>query len=280
MNAAGHITSRMEIIRNGFQHGKAAASETKDPDQLMKILAEDHSEFRSVVYEGASMELALQGFADGSMQRWKLFLENTKEHSAQIFIGLGWAIAQEKITELSFTNDLDQNMMFRSWDGSGYFDAVFRQRQTIKNQNRLEYIPEKNYHEYDQGMGRSLWYIVKGEALKLPEMIALFDESRHPDLWRGIGIACSYVGGFDETILKSLSSLAGKHHKQLGVGAAMVAKSRILANCFTDDIETACNYWCGKKAIEAMNVLVKVENENGNSFEKLLDFVLEAFTEW
>src|ERR1044071_7369080 len=67
---------------------------------------------------------------------------------------------------------------------------------------------------------------------------------RSIDLWRGVGIACSYVGGSDENILRKLFSSAQKNYVQLSIGAAMVAKSRTHANSITKDIELACNVWC------------------------------------
>lgn len=243
MSVQEHIASRMETIKTGFQYGKETASKIENLDELINILGNDTSEFRSIVFEGASMELALKGFASGSMEKWKSYLHKKQEHAAQIFVGLGWAIAQEKITDLSFINDCGDLMTMRTWDGAGYFDAVFRQRQTIKSQNRLEYIPLKEFSSYDQGMGRSLWYIAKGDTAKMSELIALFDASRKNDLWRGIGIACCYVGGSDETILKALLSLAGEHKNQLSIGGRLVAKSRIEANTMTQDVELALKIW-------------------------------------
>jgi hypothetical protein len=171
------------------------------------------------------------------------FLKRAKKHTKQVLIGIGWAIAQEKNRSLIFTEMFDEAMLYSIWDGCGYYDGFLRQRQTIKNQNRLTYIDPKDYKAYDEGIGRSLWYLSKGDTEKVQKMVQGFSVDRHSDLWRGIGIACSYVGGFDESTLVSLRISAGEHAKQLYIGNAMVKASRMEAASPTIDMEVACRFF-------------------------------------
>lgn len=270
------ITFKMEYIKTIFQTAQENASMIEDMTELISLLEANEKEFLSVAYEGAAMGLALKDFAiNNSYKNWSAFLEPSKKHSPQVYIGMGWAVAQEKRDISALEEKLPANMQFRIWDGCGYFDGIFRQRQTIKSQNRLEYIPEKNYKAYDEGLGRSIWYICKGDETKVPEIIKTFAAERQSDLWRGIGIACSYVGGFEENALKSLKSSAEIHSTQLGIGAAMVAESRIVSDCFTKDIELVNRVFNNLSAEEAMDITVR-----NKSIDKFVfgDFVLQMET--
>ncbi|MEP7169077.1 MAG: DUF1702 family protein, partial [Bacteroidota bacterium] len=234
MNSINPIELKMENIKTMFQYAKKIASECDDIDAIIKHLENTDPEFRSVGYEGVAMCLALKNFSPGESPRtnnnplklWNSLLSVSPNHSPQIHIGLGWAIAESKPIDLTFLDAVNSMMQFRVWDGCGYYDGIFRQRQTIKNQLRNDIVKEKNFKAYDEGIGRSLWYSCKGDPAKVSGMIQTFSSSRHADLWRGVGIACSYVGGSDDNILKNIFSLSGKHSIQLKTGAVMIAKSR------------------------------------------------------
>lgn len=267
------IPSKMENIKTIFQSAQESASKFENISELITVLEATEKEFRPVAYEGAAMTLALKDFSNGdSIINWKRLLDSSKKYACQIYIGMGWAVGQEKRTSLNFIEELDKNMQFRIWDGCGYFDGIFRQRQTIKGQNRLEYISEKNYNAYDEGLGRSIWYICKGDETKAAEMIQQFSQERHADLWRGLGIACSFVGGFEENALKTLISLSGKHSAQLGVAAALVAESCVEADCLTPDIELANSIFNNLNAEKAMKITLKNKTVTDFSFG---DFILQ-----
>jgi hypothetical protein len=271
MESNNIISGKMEKIASIFQNARETASGEKDLDKLVKVLASVDPEFVSIAFEGASMEIAQQSFSsESTLEKWFLYLKAAEAHAAQIYIGLGWAIAAEKKTDLSCLADADQSMLFRMWDGAGYFDGKLRQRQVVKGLARMDYIPGYAFRSYDQGLGRSLWYSTKGDPLKTAEIISTFPPARQVDLWRGIGIACSYVGGCDETILKMIATLSADNKLQLGIGAAMVAKSRSQAASMTKDLEKACTFFANMSAGEAMEITVKSDDEAGNSFDRWL----------
>ncbi len=265
------IVSKMENIQSIFRRAQDNASKLENINELITQLETTEKEFLSLAYEGAAFELASKDLSKGdTIPTWSAFLNVSQKHAAQIHIGLGWAIAKEKRNSLPFLNELDTKMLFRIWDGCGYFDGIFRQRQTIKGQNRLEYIQEKDYLAYDIGIGRSLWYICKGDETKILEWVQLFPENRHSYLWIGIGIACSYAGGFEEKTLKSMMTYAGQYKTQLGIGAAMTANSRIHADCNTKDIELACDVFNNISATEAMKIVEKNKTMPNISFNNFI----------
>ncbi|HKR03933.1 MAG TPA: DUF1702 family protein [Bacteroidia bacterium] len=270
MNSINTIQTRMENIRTIFEDAKNYAAGCDDLDGLIKHIENTSSEFRSVAYEGAAMSLALKDFSsNNALKLWNSLLKISQHHEGQVHIGLGWAIAEAKPGDLSFMKTIHSKIAFRVWDGCGYYNGIFRQRQTIKNQTRQDYISENNFKSYDQGIGRSMWYNCKGHPAKVAETIQTFSVSRQDDLWRGVGIACSFAGGCDANILSNLFSLAGKNSVHLSLGAIMVAKSRSQANTVTKHIELVCKVWCNLSVQDAELLFSKAES-SADSFESFL----------
>jgi enediyne biosynthesis protein E3 len=271
MSDNNKIFSKMENIKTVFQDAKDFFMESKNTTDCIHYLEKTNLEFRSVAYEGASMALALKALSenDYSLKDWNSFLSNSKNQAGNIHIGLGWAIAESKPNDLSFLNSIHPMMLFRVWDGCGYYDGIFRQRQTIKNQIRQEYNIKADGNAYDEGIGRSIWYHCKGNVPRVVEMIHSFSSDRFADLWRGIGIASVYVGGNREQDLEQLFLSSEKYSLQLAIGAAMVAKARLQTKTITTDVELACKSWCKLNPEEAMNAMLETESST-DSFESLL----------
>jgi len=265
------IASNMERIKTIFQHSQELASQSTSVPDLVLILKKTETEFLPVAFEGAAMAIALKDFSEGdAITNWTEFLDASKTFACHLYIGLGWAVGKERKMDLPFLDALNRNMQFRIWDGCGYYDGIFKHRQVIKGLNRLEHIQPKDHQAYDEGLGRSLWYTCNGEESKIAKIMESFPAKRHSDLWRGIGIACAFVGGFDEPILKKLLIAAGPHSIQLGIGSAMVAKSRIESDCKTEGIELACRIFSNLNADEAMKITIKNKSVPNFSFSTFI----------
>lgn len=265
------IVEKMEKIKHLFQEAQERALQSDNLLELNAYLQKTDKEFLPVVYEGAAMAMALQDFSDGtSISKWKNFLDSSPRYACQIYIGMGWAVGKEQKNNLPFLGELRRNMQFRLWDGCGYYDGIFRQRNTLKGQKRAENILPENFQAYDEGVGRAIWYASKGDHLKVKELILQFSADRHADLWRGIGIACCFVGGFDEGLLKDLLDAAGNHSVQLSIGAAMVAKSRIEADCMTEETELANRILNNMSAKDAMAITVRNKTVSDFTFSKFI----------
>jgi len=273
------IAVRMDIIRTVFQDTFDVVSELNYTASIVSFLEITNKELRSVAYEAASMAIALNDFSTAAhspitiavMQGWKAFLNASENQLTHVHVGLGWAIAKQQINPSCFIkNNLHAMLQLRVLDGCGYYDGMMRQKQTIKNQVRHSYLDVENFSAYDQGIGRSIWYISKGDPLKVQQLIHSFSVERHADLWRGIGIACTFVGGYDSTVLKTLLSIAEHHSTQLGMGAAMVTKSRMMANFNTTEMELACTTWINLNANATRQLYIDCEICAKGSYEKLL----------
>ena len=260
MNCAQEISIRVEKIKTIFQKSKEEVSIQKNLELLIQHLEQIPSEFRSFAYEGASMGIALNDITKNkSLDEWNLFLEKSKAHSAQIHAGLGWAIAKQNISVTPILEKLSPLERFRVLDGQGYYDGIFKQRISFRDQITPIGFNKNMLQAYYQGIGRSLWYTNNCSVNKIQEIILSFPLEHRAALWVGIGVACAYVGGADENLLKSISIASESYQKQLAIGATLAARSRIQANSLTDDVELACKIWCNSSAQQSMLLSVKSE---------------------
>jgi len=263
MDYEKEISFRIEKIKSIFQEAKEFWSSEKNLDVLIDYLESTENEFRSIAYEGASMAIALMDLEQkNTLNVWYTFNDRADKHTAQTHAGLGWAFAQQNRSALPFLDNLAPLLRFRILDGCGYYDGIFRQRQSVKGQKFPEELNKTMLQAYDQGIGRSLWYASKGDVKKLEELISFFQSDRHAALWIGIGIAASYVGGCNETLLNTLWLSSQKYQAQLAIGATLAARARVQANAITHDVELACRIWCRSSAQEALLLTIEAEPDS------------------
>lgn len=251
------ISIKMEKIKTLFQEAKDIALETNDIHSIIQKIKNSDNEFRSVTYEAISMALAEKDIAENNLLiNWKIFLtEYAQAHTLQFHVGLGWALAKENKDISPFLSDIEPFMVSRVLDGMGYYDGVFRQRQSIRLKKINDKINAEQLKHYDQGLGRSIWYTCSGDIIKCKELIDSFPPSRQSDLWRGLGIACVYVGGCDEKKLMEIYNLAGENQSQLTVSATLVSKGRFQSGTIMPDTELACKVWCNLSVNEIVEQL-------------------------
>lgn len=260
MNSALQNT---EKIRAVFLETQLFYAKHDDLPALIEYLAHTEKEFSSIAYESASMAIALKDFEAATFPReWLLFANGpAAAHQAQVYVGLGWAIAKSHFPFLTAVKKLDTQFYFRIADGCGYYDASFKRRQTIINQQLPAYLPASAMPMYYQGVGRSIWYTEKADIHQIRSKIESFADCRHADLWRGVGIAVAYVGGCSDTDLKTLLQYAAANRFQLAYGAALAAKSRTMANTMTTDTDRCSRLWF---ALTADDVNIKMETMYGD----------------
>lgn len=249
---------------------------------LTAYLENAEREFSSIGYESASMAIAIKSFeANNFPGDWLLFTNGPGlAHQAQVYVGLGWAIAKLNIPFLTAVKKISTRFYFRIADGCGYYDGSFRNRRTVINGELPVYLPAEALPMYDQGIGRSIWYSEKADINKIAVKIETFAAGRHADLWRGVGIAVAYVGGCTDEELKKLLQLAETNRFQLACGAALAAKSRMMANTMTNDTDRCTRLWLGLTTGESyldnsdggdiyQKRILQIEEELSNSFEKV-----------
>ena len=235
---------KTEKVKSTFIHIQLLYEKHKDIPSLIQHLENTEAEFRSVAFESASMAIAATDFETGRFpDAWNLFANDSSVHKAQVYIGLGWAVAKLKIPFLQVVKNMETQQHYRIAEGCGYFDGCFRFRQTVTNGQAPDYLPDDLIGAYDQGLGRSLWYNAKADIEKVAALINGFPAGRHADLWRGIGLAVAYVGGCEDEELKILLQHAATNKLQLFCGAALAVKSRMEADTMTADTDRCSRLW-------------------------------------
>ena len=250
----------MEYIQQVFLGVQRYMQHEHEEEALIAFLDAEPAEFRSVAYESASFEIGLQDLSFGNeLNKWKNFYNRAAEaHTFHMDIGLGWAFAKKEMLPGSFLESLSPARRRMVFDGLGYYHGLFNGRRTVKNQMVPDGVHAQALHGFDQGLGRRLWYISKGNPAQVIQLIQAFPLSRHTDLWRGLGIACGYVGGNDKTALEQLLNDA-TCKAQLCTGLRFAAISRVASNSITHDIELACEIICGKSLHDLISAEAGIE---------------------
>jgi hypothetical protein len=246
MNMPGDVCGKMEHIQNVFLGVQDSIRDETEVAELIALLDTEPPLYRSVAYESGSMIIGLRDLSKGTrLHEWKKFYALAgKVHSFHVDIGLGWAYAKKEVLPDRNLELLHPLMRWMVFDGMGYYNGLFRGRRTIKHHLVPDGIEGEDLKGYDQGLGRRLWYMANGEVIKVTSSIQTFPSSRHQDLWRGVGIACGYVGGNAEGDLELLLHASGDSRKNLCTGIALAAISRSASDSITPDIETACKVLC------------------------------------
>jgi hypothetical protein len=248
MNTENLIAQKMELIQSIFMNVQEKNLVEFSLSKQTEYLHSFDVEFRGIAYEAASMNTALSDAkTDKKQSRWLAFLnECGNEYAIQIHVGLGWALAQEHQSVVPFTSALAPMLRYRVLDGYGYYEGIFRKRKSIISKQKFETEDYTAAAAYDQGLGRSIWYSTKGNIDIAKSTIATFPADRQKDLWRGLGIAITYVGGCNTDYLKKITDNATGFTADLATGAAMTLVSRNIANSILPDTEVACNMFCHK----------------------------------
>src|SRR5215217_3511830 len=229
MNLYSNVSERMDYIQQLFLSVGVQLENKNSLDEVIAFLETEPPEYRSVAYESASFEIALENLKlNQHLDGWIEFRNLcAKQHTFHIDIGLGWAFAKTGVPPDPYIVAMQSMVKWMVFDGMGYYYGLFKGRSTLKNKVIPEGIEDDDLHGFDQGLGRRLWYIIKGNVAELDKLVESFPEHRHADLFRGIGIACGYVGGNEKDDLQHLCKISRENYKQLQLGIALAAISRI-----------------------------------------------------
>ncbi|MEO8764235.1 MAG: DUF1702 family protein [Ginsengibacter sp.] len=269
MNLHNTAPYNMEYIQKVFLGVQVYMQQNHVMEELIAFLDAEPPMFRSVAYESASMEMALLELRNGkALDNWtKFYRRSAKAHTFHMYIGLGWAFAKTEISPKLYLEFLQPPMRLMVYDGIGYYCGLFKGRKTVKSQLIPHGIKGKELNGFDQGLGRRLWYISKGEVNELVQLIQTFHKSRHNCMWLGVGIACGYVGGCGKEHLEQLLICSAGFNKQLCGGIALAAISRKASNSVSYDIDLACNIICGQPLEGILSDSAAIEKKIASELE-------------
>ncbi|MDX2359531.1 MAG: DUF1702 family protein [Crocinitomicaceae bacterium] len=220
----------MKLIQSLFTEAKELVMHKNPTVDPADFLLAQSGGFTSVAFEGAAMGIALTNISE-----WFSFCEIFgDQHDSQIHVGLGWAIC-ESGENLEVLDSLSSEGRWKAIDGYGYYMGLFKRREAIREQTIPEFFSGDDLRAFNQGLGRSLWYLSQANSERLFRMIDLFAENRKPDMWRGVGVALTYVGGVAAQEVLEINQIAKNHSVHLRCGALFALKGRDNADCNTPD---------------------------------------------
>jgi len=227
------VEERIARVVGVFQYGRAQDELFKDSVELERALVNTDALFISVSFEGAAAGLAYRQLQAGAT---RIDVPDWPAHAAQVHIGIGWALAELSLRPDAYLSQFTGVMQGRVLDGFGYYSGLFRRRRCIQAMDIPEGIPAQLLTAFDQGLGRAMWYISKGEIEPLMNMVGPFPKERKAGIWRGIGVAATYVGGLDDVGFERLDLMARSSSPDFVVGVLLSAAGRITAGTDTGEV--------------------------------------------
>ena len=261
---------RIEQVGATFVAGYHAALENADEGFLIPRLEAMAANERGFAYEGAAMALAiLDRITPWNRDRIRRFLQGPgNDYTYMVHVAVGWAAARLPGRVQKQMQPLDPLLRWLVIDGYGFHEGFFHWPKYLNDGLRPKRITGYAERVFDQGLGRSLWFIEGADVSRVAASINSFSEARRADLWSGAGLASVYAGEVDDHELKSLVALAGKFHPQLAQGATFAAKARHRAGNPTPYTDRACWALCGMSSADAAALTdATLENLPANSDE-------------
>lgn len=249
------IRERLEGIAATFVGGYHAALEV-DPPVLAERLDREPLFARGWAYEGAGMALTLldvlTGWRQGRLRR--LLAGAGDAHLYIVHVGAGWVLGRLPISPSRLLARLDPVAGWLALDGYGFHEGFFHGRAAIAGQRVPRKVSGYARRAFDQGLGRSLWFVEGTNVERIAAIIAAFSPERRPDLWSGIGLACGYAGGVGREEIAALSRATGRCLPELAQGTAFAAEACQRAGHIPVHTEIACQVVCGTGAAAAAAV--------------------------
>ena len=241
---------RLEQIGVTFLSGYHAALEETGFASLARRLATVDLDFRGFAFEGAAMGLALLDyFTPWRKDRWRTFIEHQGEpHIYMMHVGFGWALARLRRSVTPYLAQLDPVLGWLVVDGYGFHEGYFGWPRYIERQAIHARLNGYERRVFDQGLGRSLWFVKGADVAAVANAINAFPSPRRDDLWSGVGLACAYAGGCGRVAIESLRTAANGHLPAFAQGIAFAAKTRQRAANLNSHSETVCRLICGRSA--------------------------------
>lgn len=244
------VQQRLEQVGQSFLLGYHAALEERNLVALAQHLDTVTPEFCGFAYEGAGMGLALLDYlTPWQSRRVQAFLDGPgAAHVYMIHVGVGWMMARLCRRIERPLARLDPLLRWLAVDGYGFHQGYFHWPQSINEQALPPHIAGYARRAFDQGLGRSLWFVEGADVGRVSTMIARFDRQRQADLWSGVGLASTYAGGVERAALAALRAAAGPYQADLAQGCAFAAKARQRAGNLVEHTTIACEVLCERSA--------------------------------
>ena len=261
------VPATQELLEHSaemFVLGYHTALDSDDNATLATSLEQIDQPFRGFAYEGAGMALAILDFFSPWKKRFLPFsLAEGNDHLYMLYVGWGWSMGRLPRKQIKITrqNPYDSLLCWLAYDGYGFHEGFFSWKRRLRQQQRpLTLPPGYARRVFDQGLGRSLWFVCCGDISAIASAIGAFPQTRQADLWSGIGLACAYAGGKSGADLQKMLDLSAPFHRQLAQGVAFAVKARSRAGNMSEHTQQVCHMLCGLSTDKVIKIVDSAAN--------------------
>lgn len=263
-----HNQARLETIGKTFLYGYHAALDDQGLSTLKQRLEQVEPQLQGFAFEGAGMGLAILDQITPWKRRVQAFLANEGQHQRYVIhVGIGWAVARMRWTLTKIVNSLDPILRWLVFDGYGFHQGYFDWHASFIQHHYPKQFTAQQLALFDQGLGRSLWFVTSSNPQMIANIISRFAQNRQINLWEGIGLACTYAGSNNPSALQSIAKLGANYSAAIAQGVSFAAKTRLYAGYIPEHSELACQILGQQSVIEAAAItdqqLLSV-NQNGS----------------
>jgi hypothetical protein len=255
----GTATARrtLEEHAGSFATGFNAALAAGDDNDLARRLEVVSLRDRGFAYEGAAMALALFDLLGPVRGRrfGRLLHGHGRPHRYMVHVGAGWAVARLRRRPETMLPAFDPLLRWLALDGHGFHDGFFRTKRAVTQMARPRRLRGYARRAYDQGLGRSLWFVSGADPERAAATVESFAPERRDDLWSGLGLAASYTSAAVSDDVWRLAQLARRSRPHVVQGAAFAVTARHHAGNPVPETRTAAELLCGA-SVEAVARLV------------------------
>lgn len=215
----------------------------EQPEVILAKLNSMNVEVIGFALEGVGLALAKQDAnAPQAENRVETFVAGTSIfHQIMVFLGVGAFLGTERLPLdphiQPYLNPFNPLRVWSILDGYGFQHGMLYWEEYLDGQPIPEGINGYNARIFDQGLGRSIWVLDAGDVNRVPNTIAAFPTTRQPDLWAGVGYACTSIGAVKREALEALAAGAGAFLPALVQGSVCAARFRRLLGTPAPHIE-------------------------------------------
>jgi hypothetical protein len=248
-------------------------------EDLIPLLDTIPLDMRSYAYEGAAIGLTAMDWMLPWKKRLRAYIAGPgAPHIYMVHIGIGESLALMHRRPERFMQHLEDRVLcWLVMEGYGFNKGFFSRRRYIDKQKVPGHLSPYARRIFDQGLGRSIWFLDGADVEQIVATIAAFPAPRQADLWAGVGVACTYVGGVNRAAIEALQQAAGPYAPQMAMGAAFVAKGRQLAGNPVPHTDLVCDILWGLTAEQAAyQTTVAFENLPTDGPEPAFEFLQQC----
>jgi hypothetical protein len=259
------IVARLEDIGLHFVAGYNFAVGVCDLDELTAMLDQAAGDNAGFVHEGAAMGLAIGDFMTPCRRLFARYIAGPgHRHEYMAWVGLGWALARLPVAPERALAGYSNLHCWLALDGYGFHEGYFHWPQRIDGQRRPRGLSADGQHVFDQGLGRSMWFVQGADPQRVAACIGALAPGRHADLWAGVGLAAAYAGAARPQDYGALLRLSATHACALAQGVVFAAQARLRAGNPVPHLEQATRAMLALDAADAAAIALGALPSSGH----------------